>query len=188
MNNIFILPTNTCFGIACPINETNSYNSIYKIKGREFNKPFSILCMDIKYLEKNTLLNKDQINFIKNYPKPYTILIKKNKILDKNLLKIIENLPNSKIYERIAFRTSHNFMHKKLIEKNGLLFLTSANKSKETETFSTKDIIRIFKKEIEKYNVKVFAHKNFIINSIQKWSDIFEFIWDSLEAKFLRKN
>jgi len=63
-------------------------------------------------------LNLEQIGFLKKYKNPFTILINKNKILDKFLLEQIEKLPNSEIYEKIAFRVAHNFMHKKLIELN----------------------------------------------------------------------
>ena len=188
MNNIYILPTDTCFWIACPINDIESYKKIYEIKWRDSNKPLALLCMDFKYLDKNTFLNTEQINFIKDYENPFTILIDLDKIKDENLIKIIKNLPNSEIYKKLAFRVNHSFMQRRLIEDNWTLFLTSANKSSSPEIFNTKEIRKQFEKEIENYDIKVFAHKDFSIKSKQKSSDIFEFIWDTLEIKYLRKN
>jgi len=73
---------------------------------------------DFDYFKENTKLNLEQIDFLKEYKNPFTILINKDKILDKNLLSIINNLSNSEIYEKIAFRVAHNFMQKKLIRLN----------------------------------------------------------------------
>lgn len=186
--NIFILPTDTCFWIWCPIYEIDSYNKIYEIKNRELNKPIAILIDSLEYLKNNTLLNKQQIDYLVNYKNSFTILIDKNKIKNKDILEQIKKVPNSNLYKKVAFRIAHNFMHRKLINKYWALFLSSANKSWECELFWSADVRDIFKKEIEKYWIKVFAHPWFCIDSSQKSSDIFEFIWDSLEIKYLRKN
>ncbi len=186
--NIFIVPTNTCFWIACPISEIESYKKIYEIKKRDFSKPLAILVDDFDYLSKNSLLTENQINFLKNYSKPWTILIDKEKITDKNLLNQIEKLPNSEIYEKIAFRVAHNFMHRKLISKHWPLFLTSANKSNNPEILSSIKIKQELKDEIENFWIKVFAHNDFCINSQQTASDIFEFIGENDEIRYLRKN
>ncbi|MDR2641061.1 MAG: Sua5/YciO/YrdC/YwlC family protein [Candidatus Peribacteria bacterium] len=71
---IYILPTDTCFGLACPIVEHESYDKIYKIKKREFGKPLAILVPNFEWLEKYTILTKEQIDFLKKYDKPFTIL------------------------------------------------------------------------------------------------------------------
>jgi len=185
---LFILPTNTCFWIACPISEIDSYKKIYEIKTRDFSKPLAILCENFEYLEKNTLLTKKQINFLKNYKNPWTILIDKEKITDKNLLNQILKLPNSEIYEKIAFRVAHLDIHFELVKKYWLLFLTSANKSNNPEILSSIKVKEEFKEEIENFWIKVFAHNDFCINSSQTTSDIFEFVKNSDEIKYLRKS
>jgi len=186
--NLFIIPTNTCFWIACPISEIESYKKIYEIKKRDFSKPLAILVDNFDYLSKNSLLTKNQINFLKNYPKPWTILINKEKITDKNLLNQISKLPNSEIYKKIAFRVAHNNNHLELIKKYWLLFLTSANKSNNPEILSSIKVKEEFKKEIENFWIKIFAHNDFCINSSQTASDIFEFVGENDEIKYLRKN
>ena len=185
---IFILPTDTCFWLASPISNLESYKDIYTIKTRDLNKPLAILCSDFEYLKENTRLTNEQILYLENHSNPFTVLIDKNNILDKELLEQISTLPNSEIYEKIAFRVAHNFMHKKLIRLNWLLFLTSANKSDNPELFSSIKVKKEFEKEIIEYEIKVMAHTDFCINSKQKSSDIFEFIWDNLKIKYLRKN
>lgn len=187
MWELFIFPTNTCFWLACYIEDLESYKKIYKVKGRKFSNPLAVLVLDFEYLEKNTKLNLEQISFLKNYKNPFTILLDIKNILDEKLLKQIKKLNNSEIYEKIAFRVSHNFMHKKLIKKNWLMFLTSANKSWESEIFSSIKVKEKFKEEIEKFWIKVFAHNDFCINSKQKSSNIFEFVWEKLELKYFRK-
>ncbi len=186
--NLFIIPTNTCFWIACPISKIESYKKIYEIKNRKFSKPLAILCDKIDYFKKNTLLTEKQLNFLANYKKPWTILIDKEKIKDKELLNQIKQLPNSNLYKKIAFRVAHNFMHSKLIRLNWLLFLTSVNKSWKKEIFSSIEAKQEFKNEIENFWIKVFAHNDFCINSQKSASDIFEFVWETTEIIYLRKN
>jgi tRNA A37 threonylcarbamoyladenosine synthetase subunit TsaC/SUA5/YrdC len=188
MSNLYIFPTDTCFWIACPVSDINSYEKIYKIKWRVLDKPLALLCMNYKYLEENTILNKKQIDFIKNYNNPFTILIDLDKIKDRNLLNIIKKLPNSELYKKLAFRITTSFMQRRLIEDNWILFLTSANKSNSPELFDTRQVKKQFENEIKNYEIKVCAHEEFSINSKQKSSDIFEFIWDTIEIKYLRKN
>ncbi len=185
---IYILPTDTCFWIACPVSKIEDYNKIYKIKKRPLDKPIAIMLPDFEYLENNTLLTLEQIDFLKKYKNSWTILINKNKILDKNLLEIIEKLPNSENYEKIAFRVAHNFIQRKLIRLNWSLFLTSANISNNPEIFDTISVKKEFWDIIEKENIKVLAHWEYCINSKQKYSDIFEFLGSELEIKYFRKD
>lgn len=180
--NLFILPTDTCFWIATPLNDIEWYKKIYEIKNRDFDKPIAILVMDFDWLQENTILTNKQIEFLKNYERPFTILTKTKKNL------ISDNIPNKNIYKKVAFRVAHTFMHRSLIGDFWPLFLTSANPAWEGEVFSTAEIKYIFKDEIEKYNIKVFAHPWYCINSKFNSSDIFEFIWDSLDLNYIRKS
>lgn len=179
---LFIFPTDTCFWIATPINDIEWYNKIYEIKKRDYKKPLAILVDSYDWLIKNTTINQKQINFLKNYNKPFTVLLDmKNNLLDDNIV-------NKSNYKKFAFRIAHNFMQNKLIRLNWPLFLTSANRTWECELFSTNNIKDIFKKEINKYNITVFAHPGFCIDKKQNFSDIFEFIWNSEEIRYIRSN
>lgn len=171
---VFIVSTNTCFWIGCFINDLENYKKIYKIKERNFCKPLAIFVKGFSYFEKYTDLTEQEIDFIKNYTKPFTILIDKKKCKDMYLLENIKKLPNKDKYKKIAFRVAHNEVHNKLIEENRLFFLTSANKSNTKEIKSMKEIKDTFKKDIEKYNIDIFENDNFIIKTSYNYSDIFE--------------
>ncbi len=184
---IYIISTNTCFWLSCPISQIENYNKIYEIKNRQKDKAIAIMVSDFDYFEQNTKLTLKQIEFLKNYKNPWTILIDKEKICDKNLLKIISSLDNSEIYIKIAFRVAHTFMHRRLIEEKWPLFLTSANKSTNPELFDTISVKKEFEKEIKENKIRVFAHNDYYIKSEKNYSDIFEFEDNSLEINYLRK-
>gem|GEM_PF-1019717 len=82
----------------------------------------AILIDDFNFFEKNKILSKKQIDFLKNYKNPFTILVSteklkkigKKKSVLKKILKTIKKLPNSQKYEKIAFRVAHDFEQKKL--------------------------------------------------------------------------
>ena len=190
--NIFLLQTDTCYWIACPISEHNSYEKIYKIKKRNFNKPLAIMIDSFNWLEKNTDLNKEQIDFLKNYKKPFTILTNSTPV--KHWLNYEEEenfFRNKEIYKKIAFRIAHTEEQKKLIKKSWPIFLTSANISNESEIYDPKKIEEIFKYYLDKNIIKLILCWNIIcrdaINRVST-SDIFEFIWETLEVKYLRKS
>ena len=71
---IFLIPTDTCYWMACSVFDMKSYHKIYEIKKRSFKKPLSILVLDFKWLEYNTTLNINQIDFSKKTKTPFTIL------------------------------------------------------------------------------------------------------------------
>lgn len=176
--NLFIIPTNTCFWLACPVSDIENYTKIYELKNRPLKKPLAIIVDDFSWLEENTKLNKQQIEFLKNYENPFTILCETKKDLLDN------NIPNKSIYNKVAFRVAHNFIQRKLISKHGPLFLTSANRSWETEITTTKAILETFSRSDW---TEIFAHKEYKIPWDKTASDIFEFVWNSLEVKYLRK-
>ncbi len=186
---IYILPTNTCYWIACPIHNLKSYSWIYKIKKRNLNKPLAILVPDFKWLEENTELNQKQIDFLKEYKKPFTILT------NSNLLKLWINyidednneFINRDIYKEFAFRVAHNEIQNKVLKENWPMFLTSANLSNKPEIYSAKEIEEEFNYYLEKNKIK-FIWKNTWNLPNNKTSDIFRFKWESLDIEYIRKN
>ena len=185
---IYIIPTDTCFWIACNLDNCKAYNQIYKIKKRSFKKPLAVMVSDFKWLEKNTFLTKQQIDFLKNYKKPFTILTQCNHIqswLNYEDDKI--NFINKDEYKLIAFRVAHNDIQKKLLLEVWPIFLTSANISSNPEIYSSQEINTQFEYYIQNNKIKFLWKQNQVLEK-NKSSDIFEFIWDSLEIKYLRKN
>lgn len=186
---IYLIPTDTCFWLASPIDDIKLYEKIYKIKKRTLEKPLPIMVKDINWLKKNTTLTPEQIKFIQNYKRPYTILTNSPSIsvwLNYETEKW-EGFRNRELYKKIAIRVANNTAQKDLIGKIWPIFLTSANYSWEPELYTTKDSREKFSYYIEKKQIKILTADNFKLPPV-KSSDIFEFIWDSLEPKYLRKN
>ena len=186
---IYILPTDTCYWIATPIDDIKNYEKIYKIKKRSFDKPLAILVENFKWLEDNTDLTKEQVNFLENYEKPFTILT------DSTNLKIWINFVNEDtneeiinrwVYEQIAFRVANNKTQKKLVKNHWPMFLTSANISNEPELYSSKEVKEKFEYYLEK-KIMTFVWENTWNLEWEKPSEIFEFDWESLEKNILRK-
>ncbi len=186
---IYILPTDTCYWIACPIHELKSYNSIYKIKKRTLDKPLAILVPDFKWLEENTELTIEQIEFLKNYEKPFTILTNCNSL--KMWINYIDEenneFINRDIYKSFAFRVANNSIQKRLLKENWPLFLTSANISNKPEIYHKNEIKEEFAYYLEKWTIQ-FVWENMWNPNKNKPSDIFKFLEYSLEIDYLRKN
>lgn len=186
---IYLLPTDTCFWIACPIHDFKAYSWIYKIKKRDLWKPLAILVPDFEWLHENTDLNIEQIRFLRKYEKPFTILTESNSLRiwinytdDDN-----NEFINRDIYKTFAFRVANNDTEKKLVKQNWPMFLTSANLSNKPELYTSREINQEFSYYLEKEKIKFVWENTWKLKN--NWtSDIFEFDWDSLEIEYLRKN
>lgn len=175
--------------MACPIHDFKAYSWIYRIKKRDLNKPLAILVPDYKWLEDNTDLLSEQIDFLEEYNKPFTVLT------DSSHLKVWINyidddnneFLNRDMYQEFAFRVVNNDIEKRLVKENGPMFLTSANLSGKPELYSGKKVEEEFAYYLEKEKMK-FVWKNVWNLPENGTSDIFRFKWDSLELDYLRKN
>lgn len=183
---IYIIPTDTCYWISCSIDDIKSYERIYKIKKRDKSNPLSIMVSDYKYLEKFTDLTSDQINFLKDYKNPYTIVTNSDYI--NYWINFKDELWvwffNDSVYPTIAIRVANNDIQKKLITEVWPIFLTSANFSGEKELYNIKDLNNAFNYHIEKKQIEIIWKKDLEENPA---SDIFEFVWDTLQINYFRK-
>lgn len=71
---IFVVPTETCIGIGCRIDDKEGYELIYELKGRDKNKPIAILVPTWDDLLYESVLTPSQVNFLKTYKFPFTII------------------------------------------------------------------------------------------------------------------
>jgi tRNA A37 threonylcarbamoyladenosine synthetase subunit TsaC/SUA5/YrdC len=139
---IYILPTDTCYGIACALEDKKNYEKIYKIKKRRLDKPLAIMVKDFSWLRENTDLTDEQVDFLERYEKPFTILTNSTPVElfinfgDENE----EYLINKDVYEQVAFRVAHNEMQESVINTHGPIWLTSANLSGAGETYDIENI------------------------------------------------
>ena len=66
---VIIAPTDTLYGILARAEEKKAVERIYKIKGRDENKPFIILITDIKDLEKFGIEHSNILENVGMFPK-----------------------------------------------------------------------------------------------------------------------
>lgn len=83
---IFIYPTDTIYGIGCNALNKKATEKIKEIKGRNRNKPLSIIAPSIQWIKENCIT--DNINLNKYLPGPYTLILKKK---DDNFLSHISS-------------------------------------------------------------------------------------------------
>jgi len=186
---IYILPTDTCFWMACSIDDIKNYEKIYKIKKRSLDKALAILIPNFEWLERNTILNSEQVKFLRKYDKPFTVLTKSPHVSSWiNFVNESENeeFINRAVYEKIAFRVANNDFEDRLVKENWPMFLTSANISNEPEIYTSREIREKFSYYLDK-NIIKFVWENAPNLEKKPPSEIFEFVEESLEQVFFRR-
>lgn len=175
---IYLIPTDTCFWLACKIDDIEWYKEIYELKNRDYSKLIAIMLPDFETLKNETFITDEQIEFLKNYKRAFSILLKpKNK---ENLIN--KNIQNHDLYDKISFRVASE-INKDFVSKTWEIFLTSANISGLPETYKIEEIKEQFWENF----------KNFCIvwntDSLAKAaaSDIIEFD-ENNNIIYLRKN
>jgi len=184
---LYIVPTDTCYGIWCAFHDKDAYERIYKLKKRSFEKPLAILVESFDWLAKNTRLTWEQIEFLKNYHRPFTILTQSSpiRVYIEFYTEDEEAFINKDIYQYISFRVAHNDVQKKVLKKTGPLWLTSANLTNTWETYTPAKIEEDFGYQISTW--ELIFHSVWELDSTTPLSDVFSFIWESLEQEYLRK-
>ncbi len=184
---IYIIPTDTCFGIACKFSDKKNYHKIYKIKKRDTKKPLAILVQDIKWLEEYSELNPEQIDFLRNYNRPFTVLTQCPHIQVYLGFEDEEGMyENNEIYKQIGFRVAHNDIQDDLVRSNGPLWLTSANLSGKPELYNNDHIQEQFQYYIDNNIIEVLWHEE--LDSDIQPSDVFGFEWETTKQIFVRQN
>jgi L-threonylcarbamoyladenylate synthase len=71
---IFIYPTDTIYGLGCNAENKEAVEKIKQIKGRDKDKPLSIIAPSIKWIKDNLVVD---LRLEDHLPGPYTIILKK---------------------------------------------------------------------------------------------------------------
>lgn len=94
---IFIIPTDTVYGISCNARSSKLVEKLRKIK--KTKQPFSIIAPSKKWIHKNCIVTKDAKKWLTKLPGPYTLILKlKNK---RAVAKTVYNNDNNTIGVRI---------------------------------------------------------------------------------------
>jgi L-threonylcarbamoyladenylate synthase len=125
---IFIYPTDTIYGLGCDATNEKAVEKIKEIKGRDKDKPLSIIAPSIEWIEENFIVDVELSNYL---PGAYTLLLKKKNL---DFLKWISS------NERIGIRIpANNFTAE--VQKAGVPFVTtSVNLSGEPFALKIEDI------------------------------------------------
>jgi len=71
-----VLPFDTVYGLVANPFDSEAIGEIYKIKGRDFNKPIALIFSSVEMLKKYITLSKDQEDFIRDkVPGAYTFIL-----------------------------------------------------------------------------------------------------------------
>lgn len=83
---IVLYPTDTVYGLAVNINDTNALKRLYNLKKRPTNKPISICISDLGWLDKVAVVDrgvKDKVSQL--LPGPFTIILTKTDLVSPML-------------------------------------------------------------------------------------------------------
>ena len=135
-DGVISVPTDTVYGLCGKIDSKKAYKKLLEIKERPINKAFTIMCADEKQVRKIGIVDENIEKLISVFmPGPITLILKKNDILD-------DYITNGK--NTIAVRIATTKALVELISKVGTpLFMTSANKSGESECKNIEEIEKL---------------------------------------------
>jgi L-threonylcarbamoyladenylate synthase len=143
-DDVFITSTDTIPGIFCKIQDTNSLHKIYKLKGRDENKPLAIYSTTpLIYASKSPIL-EDLLEALKDIP--LTLVVKPSSLVPNLIIK------EGFVGIRIVKRSSQFY---KFLQENNLTLLgTSANFSGNKSPLNLSDVSPDFAKNIQIINIK----------------------------------
>lgn len=114
---VFIYPTDTVYGLGCNAENEQSIKKIKQIKGRDANKPLSIIAPSKDWILSNLEVNEKQEESINKYlPGSYTLILRKK---NPEFLKSVSST------ETLGIRIPDNDFAK-ILEKAGVPFITTS--------------------------------------------------------------
>ncbi len=171
-SQVFAIPTDTCYGLACRFDDQAAYRKIFELKGRDSAKPVALIVETFDDIPKYVEISDTQLEFLKTYPFPFTLLA-------KPVISIPAFLDPEK-YTFLGLRVAEKCVDADIRNSLDLpLFLTSANKSDAPECFTRGEVEEIFGSSVE-----ILWEQS----GGQKPSNVFRFIDDSLNIDYKRKN
>jgi L-threonylcarbamoyladenylate synthase len=113
-------PTETCYGFATDVFNKKALEKLYRLKGRDFNKPVSIMVSDLDMALKYGEFSPKALEFAEKYwPGPLSIVVKRTKALPEFL---------NKGEDFVSIRCSNHGFCEKLVKTFGSpITTTSAN-------------------------------------------------------------
>lgn len=84
---IICYPTDTGYGVGCDLFHQKAVKRLYQLKKRPANKPFSILCSDLKDISQYAHVSNTAYRLLKrNLPGAYTFVLPGTKLVPKTMI------------------------------------------------------------------------------------------------------
>ena len=133
---IIVYPTDTIYGIGCDILNKKAVVTIQRIKDRKKPKPLSIICADLKDINRWAVVSNTQYKILKKYlPGPFTFILKASNDAPKIL--------QDKKRKTIGIRIPDNQVCLEITKQLGNpIITTSVNLTGEKNYISPDDIKR----------------------------------------------
>ena len=142
---IYVIPTDTCIGFACRLDDREGYEMLIKIKGRNKEKPIAIMVPSWDDLEYESTLTATQINFLKTYKFPFTIVAQIRQDF-RDEYPILDEYE----YKTVGFRVAETCLPPEtLAHIRSPLLLPSANKSGQAECYTVEEVNEIFADDLD---------------------------------------
>ncbi|PID77657.1 MAG: threonylcarbamoyl-AMP synthase [Deltaproteobacteria bacterium] len=84
---VICYPTDTGYGLGCDLFNPKAVKRLYQLKKRPANKPFSIICSDLKDISRYAHVSNTAYRLLKrNLPGAYTFVLPGTKLVPKSML------------------------------------------------------------------------------------------------------
>ncbi|MBN1572881.1 MAG: threonylcarbamoyl-AMP synthase [Deltaproteobacteria bacterium] len=139
---VIAYPTDTIYGLGCDIYNKGALERLYKIKGKDPNKPMSFLCSGIKEISEYAQVGNQNFRILNNLvPGPYTFILEPSRTVPKLLL-------NKR--KHVGIRVPDNNICRALTEELGRPIITTSVRNLENELFNdAEDIAERFKGQVD---------------------------------------
>lgn len=145
-SGVIAFPTDTVYGIGCMVDHPAAIEKIYRMKGREEEKPLILLgCTEEAfdpYLDTTNVHKKARTWMIERWPGSLTLVLAKSGNLPKEVTRGMETV-GIRVPDCESFR---DFL---AMVPGGVLATTSANRSGELPCLTADQVIRTFGDDLD---------------------------------------
>lgn len=126
--DIIAYPTDTIYGLGCDIFQKGAVERLYKIKGKDPNKPLSFLCPNLTDISTYAQVSNQAFNIMKRLvPGPYTFVLKASRNVPKIMLTR---------HKTVGIRIPDNRICTMMVQLLGNPIITTSVKNAENELFN----------------------------------------------------
>lgn len=135
--HVIAVPTDTIYGLAALVQNTEAVNKLYDIKARDYAKPISICVAQTDQIHTWAKVTVTDSVLQKLLPGPVTLVFERKELLNKNF-----NPDTNLVGVRIP---DHKFIRSVCEICEGPIALTSANYSQEKSTLAVEEFAHLHK-------------------------------------------